>query len=631
MRKTKIIAAVLSLTMLAGLLTGCSNKTTKITTDKFIKACEKLDLKDYAFGGKKTPDLDDLDKGFYIYADTDMVEDEEDSLDDFLKEINLDDVFEAGNIKSFAFAAKCDGFDYDDIVFDADDLSDIELDGAAAFQMTLDGNYAADFMAYLEDLLDKTGISTDDLSDKEYFASKNEGYLRLHVDLEDLIEDINGSDSYHGLYNYLYFSTDGLIDTLDDVTGEAAISVEVNGNCIFIIFGFNANQKDAEVLGQFVKAFGASCDPMTVPVNEDVAQDLVNKYLGSIADEIVPYPGDPDPVPTPTQPVNNGAAKVGISMPTQDLMRWKQDGENLKYEIEFYGYQADLQFAGNDISTQIMQIEDMINSGCEVLIIAAIDVNSLDTVLEKAKAAGVTVIAYDRLIMGTSDVDYYVTFDNYMAGQLQAEYIVESLGLNSGAGPFNIEITAGEPSDDNAAVFFNGAMDTLLPYIASGQLNVLSGQIDFFDCATDAWSTENAKTRAENIIASYYLYGTDIDAWLCSNDSTALGVIQALDERYNGNWPIITGQDCDIISIKNMILGKQAMSVFKDTRILVWQAASMADDILSGGQPPVNNTNTFYNGSITVPTYLCAPEVVDINNYETILIGGGYYTEEDLT
>ena len=339
MRKTKIIAAVLSLTMLAGLFTGCSSKTTKITTDKFIKACEKLDLKDYAFGGKKTPDLDDLDKGFYIYADTDMVEDEEDSLDDFLKEINLDDVFEAGNIKSFAFAAKCDGFDYDDIVFDADDLSDIELDGAAAFQMTLDGNYAADFMDYLEDLLDKTGISTDDLSDKEYFASKNEGYLRLHVDLEDLIEDINGSDSYHQLHSYLYFLTDGLIDTLDDVTGEAAISVEVNGNCIFIIFGFNANQKDAEVLGQFVKAFGASCDPMTVPVNEDVAQDLVNKYLGSIADEIVPYPGDP--VPTPTQPVNNGAAKVGISMPTQDLMRWKQDGENLKYEIEFYGYQAE--------------------------------------------------------------------------------------------------------------------------------------------------------------------------------------------------------------------------------------------------------------------------------------------------
>ncbi len=630
MRKTKIIAAVLSLTMLAGLFTGCSSKTTKITTDKFIKACEKLDLKDYAFGGKKTPVLDDLDKGFYIYADTDMVEDEEESLDDFLKEINLDDVFEAGNIKSFAFAAKCDGFDYDDIVFDADDLSDIELDGAAAFQMTLDGNYAADFMAYLEDLLDKTGISTDDLSDKEYFASKNEGYLRLHVDLEDLIEDINGSDYYHGLYNYLYFSTEGLIDTLDDVTGEAAISVEVNGNCIFVIFGFNTNTKDAEVISDFVKAFGASCDPMTVPVNEDVAQDLVNKYLGSIADEIVPYPGDP--VPTPTQPVNNGAAKVGISMPTQDLMRWKQDGENLKYEIEFYGYQADLQFAGNDVSTQVMQIEDMINSGCEVLIIAAIDVNSLNTVLEKATAAGVTVIAYDRLIMGTSDVDYYVTFDNYMAGQLQAEYIVESLGLNSGAGPFNIEITAGEPGDDNAAIFFNGAMDTLLPYIASGQLNVISGQIDFFDCATDLWSTENARGRAESIIGNYYLNGTEIDAWLCSNDSTALGVIQALEASgYNGNWPIITGQDCDIISVKNIIAGKQTMSVFKDTRILVWQAASMADDILSGGQPPVNNTNTFYNASIIVPTYLCAPEVVDINNYETILIGGGYYTVEDLT
>ena len=630
MRKTKIIAAVLSLTMLAGLFTGCSSKTTKITTDKFIKACEKLDLKEYAFGGKKTPNLYDLDKGFYIYADTDMVEDEEESLDDFLKEINLDDVFEAENIKSFAFAAKCDGFDYDDIFFDADDLSDIELDGAAAFQMTLDGNYAADFMDYLEDLLDKIDISTDDLSDKEYYSSKNEGYLRLHLDLEDLIEDINGSDSYHGLYNYLYFSTDGLIDTLDDVSGEAAISVEINGNCIFVIFGFNTNTKDAEVISDFVKAFGASCDPMTVPVNEDVAQDLVNKYLGSIANEILPDPGDPYPTTTP--PVITGAGKVGISMPTQDLMRWKQDGENLKYEIEFYGYEADLQYANNDVSTQIMQIEDMINSGCEVLIIAPINGDSLNSVLAEASMAGVTVIAYDRLIMGTSDVDYFVTFDNYMVGQLQAEYIVESLQLYKNPGPFHIEITAGDPGDNNAAFFYQGAIDYLQPYIASGQLVVVSGQTDFSQCATDIWSTENARARAESIIAANYLNGTEIDAWLCSNDSTALGVIQALEASgYNGSWPIITGQDCDIISVKNIIAGKQTMSVFKDTRTLVYQAAAMADQIMQGGQPPVNNTNLYNNGVIIVPTYLCAPEVVDINNYETILIGGGYYTEEDLT
>ena len=319
-------------------------------------------------------------------------------------------------------------------------------------------------------------------------------------------------------------------------------------------------------------------------------------------------------------------------MPTKDLMRWYQDGDDLKYELEFYGYEADLQYANNDVSTQVQQIENMINSGCEVLIIAAIDGNSLNSVLDEASNAGVTVIAYDRLIMGSPDVDYFVTFDNYMVGQLQAAYIVEKLGLNNASGPYNIEITTGDPGDINAAMFYQGAIDFLQPYIASGQLHVVSGQTSFEECSTDSWSTDKARARAESIIAANYLNGTEIDAWLCSNDSTAQGVIQALEASgYNGNWPVITGQDCDIVSVKYIIAGKQTMSVFKDTRILAYQAAAMADQIMQGSRPPVNNTDLYNNGVITVPSYLCAPEVVDIDNYETILIGAGYYTAEDLT
>ena len=325
-----------------------------------------------------------------------------------------------------------------------------------------------------------------------------------------------------------------------------------------------------------------------------------------------------------------GGKKVGVSMPTKDLQRWNQDGSNMEAKLKEAGYEVDLQFASNDVQTQLGQVENMISSGCNVLVIAAIEGSSLGEALGQAKEAGIPVIAYDRLLMDSDAVSYYATFDNYKVGTVQGTYVKDTLDLDNAEGPFNIEFTAGDPGDNNAGFFFNGAYDVLKPYIENGKLNVVSGQKTFEEVATPTWATETAQSRAENILSSYYADGTNVDVWLCSNDSTALGVENALAANYNGNYPIITGQDCDIENTKNMIAGKQSMSVFKDTRTLADQVVKMVGQILSGQTVDVNDTNTYNNNVITVPSFLCEPVFADANNYKEILIDSGYYTEDQL-
>ena len=322
--------------------------------------------------------------------------------------------------------------------------------------------------------------------------------------------------------------------------------------------------------------------------------------------------------------------KVGVSMPTKDLQRWNQDGENMQKLLEEAGYEVDLQFASNDVQQQLNQVTNMINNGCNVVVIAAIEGSSLGSALDLAKEKGIPVIAYDRLLMESDAVSYYATFDNYKVGTVQGTYIKDALDLDNAEGPFNLEITAGDPGDNNANYFYSGAMDVLKPYIESGKLVVKSGQIEFSDVATPTWKTEVAQTRADGILASYYADGSNIDAWLCSNDSTALGVENALEANYDGDWPIITGQDCDISNVKNMIAGKQSMSVFKDTRTLAAQVVKMVGQILAGETVDVNDTETYNNNVITVPSYLCEPVFADVNNYAELLIESGYYTEDQL-
>ena len=337
-----------------------------------------------------------------------------------------------------------------------------------------------------------------------------------------------------------------------------------------------------------------------------------------------------DTTDTAATTTGGGTGTIGVAMPTQDLQRWNQDGANMKSELEAAGYTVDLQFAGNDVSVQVSQIENMIAQGVDILVIAAIDGNSLGTPLASAKEAGIPVIAYDRLIMNSDAVTYYATFDNYLVGQMQGEFIRDKLNLESEPGPFNLEIFTGDPGDNNAHFFYNGAMGILQPYIDSGVLVVPSGQIDFATVATADWSTANAQSRMEAIIAANYADGTVLHAVLCSNDSTALGVTNALRANYTADWPVITGQDCDIANVLNLIAGYQAMSIFKDTRDLASQVVSMVDAIMAGGQAEVNDTETYDNGVLIVPTYLVKPVVVTIDNYQEILIDSGYYTEDQL-
>ena len=321
---------------------------------------------------------------------------------------------------------------------------------------------------------------------------------------------------------------------------------------------------------------------------------------------------------------------IGVAMPTQDLQRWNQDGENMKAQLEEKGYVVDLQYAGNDSATQASQIENMIANGDQLLVVASIDGDSLGTVLAQAKEAGIPVIAYDRLIMNTDAVSYYATFDNYLVGKTQGEFLVDALDLENQDGPFNLEMVTGDPGDNNVNFFFGGAMDVLQPYIDEGKLVVQSGQVSFEDCATANWATEAAQSRFDAIIASNYSDGTLLDAVLASNDSTALGVANSLAANYTGEYPILTGQDCDIASVKNIIAGKQSMSIFKDTRDLATQVVAMVDAIMKGGEAPINDTESYDNGTGIIPSYLCDPVFADVNNYKELLIDSGYYTEADL-
>ncbi len=324
-----------------------------------------------------------------------------------------------------------------------------------------------------------------------------------------------------------------------------------------------------------------------------------------------------------------GGTKVGVAMPTKDLQRWNQDGANMQKELEAAGYEVDLQYASNDVQTQVSQIENMINSGCNVLVVAAIEGSSLGEAMDMAKAQNIPVIAYDRLIMNSDAVSYYATFDNYKVGQVQGQYIIDQLDLDNTDKTFTMEITAGDPGDNNAGFFYDGAMDLLKPYIEKGTIEVKSGQIDFADVATAAWATETAQSRMENILSSNYAKA-DLDICLCSNDSTALGVENALASNYNGKYPIVTGQDCDVENTKNMIAGKQSMSVFKDTRTLASQVVKMVGQILNGETVDVNDKDTYNNGTGVIPSFLCEPVFADKDNYKELLIDSGYYTEDQL-
>jgi putative multiple sugar transport system substrate-binding protein len=332
------------------------------------------------------------------------------------------------------------------------------------------------------------------------------------------------------------------------------------------------------------------------------------------------------------QAEDDGALLVGVSMPTQSSQRWIQDGNYMKETLEERGYEVDLQYAEDNIDAQVSQIENMIVKGAQVLVIAAIDGASLTNVLQQAADNDVKVISYDRLIINTPHVSYYATFDNFQVGVLQGGYIVDALDLESGAGPFNIELFAGSPDDTNAYYFFDGAMSQLQPFIDSGQLNVVSGQTDFDQVATLRWDGATAQQRMDNILAAFYT-DRDVHAVLSPYDGLSIGILSALKSVGYGSskeLPVITGQDAEVPSVKAILAGEQTSTVFKDTRVLAERAARMVDAVLQGTEPEINDTETYDNGIFIVPSFLEIPVSVDINNWEEVLLDSGYYTRDDL-
>ncbi|WP_152188387.1 multiple monosaccharide ABC transporter substrate-binding protein [Georgenia satyanarayanai] len=351
-----------------------------------------------------------------------------------------------------------------------------------------------------------------------------------------------------------------------------------------------------------------------------------------------------------SEPAGNGGDSaagdqtIGVAMPTQTSERWIADGQAVESQLEEAGYTVDLQFANDDIPTQTQQIDQMILQEVDLLIIASIDGTALTSQLDAAGAAGIPVIAYDRLINGSENVDFYVTFDNYNVGVQQATSLLVGLGLlnadgsenpDAPEGPFNIEVFAGSPDDNNAGFFFNGAMDTLKPFLDDGTLVVPSGQTEFDTVATLRWSQEAAQRRMEDLLTSTYTGGEELHGVLSPFDGISRGIITALQGAGYGptleeGLPVVSGQDAEIASVTLIDQGVQFSTIFKDTRKLATESVRAAQAFLEGSEPEANDTETYDNGVKVVPSYLLESDIVYADNITELLVDSGYYTAEQV-
>ena len=336
---------------------------------------------------------------------------------------------------------------------------------------------------------------------------------------------------------------------------------------------------------------------------------------------------------------------IGVSMPTQTSERWIADGEAVQAQLEELGYGVDLQYANDDIPTQSQQVDQMITQGADVLVIAAIDGTALGGQLPAAADANIPVIAYDRLIRDSENVDFYVTFDNFAVGQAQGNALLTGLGVlnadgspGEATGPFNVELFAGSLDDNNAFFFFDGAIDVLQPFIDDGTLVVKSGQTSIEDAATLRWDQATAQKRMDDLLTGNYNDGTRVDGVLSPYDGLSRGIITALTNAGYGPtttegtqpMPIVTGQDAEIASVKLIVDGVQSSTVFKDTRLLAEQAVSASEAFLNDAEPEANDTETYDNGVKVVPSYLLEVETVYADNIQAALVDSGYWTAEEV-
>lgn len=324
---------------------------------------------------------------------------------------------------------------------------------------------------------------------------------------------------------------------------------------------------------------------------------------------------------------------VGIAMPTKSSARWISDGNSMVDQFTAAGYETDLQYAEDDIPNQLAQIENMITKGVDVLVIAAIDGTTLSNALENAAASGIKVIAYDRLIRESANVDYYATFDNFKVGVQQASSLVAGLKERFGDGPYNVELFGGSPDDNNAFFFYNGAMSVLQPLIDSGDIVIVSGQMGMDKVGTLRWDGAVAQARMDNLLSAHYT-DKQVHGVLSPYDGLSIGILSSLKGVGYGSgdlkMPIVSGQDAEVQSVKSILAGEQYSTVFKDTRELARVTVGMVEALLQGGTPEINDTSTYDNGVKVVESYLLEPVSVDKSNWEEIVIGSGYYTMDQI-
>lgn len=323
--------------------------------------------------------------------------------------------------------------------------------------------------------------------------------------------------------------------------------------------------------------------------------------------------------------------KIGVAMPTQSSERWIKDGDNMKKQLEALGYEVDLQYAEDDIPTQTSQLETMIAQQVDCLVVAAIDSGALVNVLDQAKQAEIPVIAYDRLLMDTDAVSYYASFDNEGVGRKIGEYIETKADLANAKEPLTIEFFMGSPDDNNAVLLHKGVMGVLQKYLDNGTLVCKSGRTSFKDTCILRWSQETAQQNCENYLTGFYA-DEDLDIACSAFDGFSYGIKAALEGAgYNEeNWPIITGQDAEVMAVKNIIEGKQTSTIFKDTGLLAEKCVKMVQAVVEGTEPEINDTETYDNNVLVVPSYLCEPVALDADNYKELVINSGYYTEEEI-
>ena len=325
---------------------------------------------------------------------------------------------------------------------------------------------------------------------------------------------------------------------------------------------------------------------------------------------------------------------IGIAMPTKSSARWISDGESMVKQFEEAGYATDLQYAEDDIPNQLAQIENMITKEVDALVIAAIDGTTLSNALANAAALDIPVVAYDRLIRDSGDVSYYATFDNFKVGVQQATSLVEGLKDRfPDESPWNIELFGGSPDDNNAYFFYDGAMSVLQPLIDDGSVNVVSGQMGMDKVGTLRWDGAVAQSRMDNLLSAQYTDKT-VHGVLSPYDGLSIGILSSLKGVGYGSgdqkMPIVTGQDAEVPSVKSILAGEQYSTIFKDTRELARVTVGMVEALLQGGEPEINDTETYDNGVKVVPSYLLEPVGVDASNWEDLLIGSGYYTKDQV-